>query len=319
MPLKTMPSTGKPHPWKIRKAAIRGQVRRNIALYVIISPAILYFIIWHYLPMYGVQIAFKDFMPALGINGSPWVGFEHFERFFNAYYFWNILRNTLGISIYGLLIGIPAPIILALMFNELRSKGFRTIAQTISYAPHFISVVVAVGILFFFISPNQGVIHSLMTWFGGTGRDFLADPGSFWHLFVWSGLWQNIGWSSLLYTAAMSGIPPDQYEAAYMDGANKFQRMWHVTLPGILPTIVILSILSIGGIMNVGFEKVLLMQSDLNLQTSEVISTYMYKSGILNAQYSFSAAVGLFNNIINFILLISFNAIAKRAGQTSLW
>ncbi|WP_334078165.1 ABC transporter permease [Paenibacillus sanfengchensis] len=308
-----------PHPWKMRQTAIRGQFRRNIALYVIISPAVLYFIIWHYLPMYGVQIAFKDFMPALGINGSPWVGFEHFERFFNAYYFWNILRNTLGISIYGLLISIPAPIILALMFNELRSKGFRTVAQTISYAPHFISVVVAVGILFFFISPNQGVINSLILWFGGSSRDFLADPGSFWHLFVWSGLWQSIGWSSLLYTAAMSGISPDQYEAAYMDGANKFQRIWHVTLPGIMPTIVILSILSLGGIMNVGFEKVLLMQSDLNLQTSEVISTYMYKSGILNAQYSFSAAVGLFNNIINFMLLISFNAIAKRAGQTSLW
>ncbi|RRJ67741.1 sugar ABC transporter permease [Paenibacillus oralis] len=315
---KQPPPQGNKRP-PARWTYIRSQLKRNLALYVIIFPAFLYFVVWHYWPMYGVQIAFKDFMPALGIGGSPWAGFEHFERFFNAYYFWNILRNTLGISVYGLLVSIPAPIILALMFNELRSKRFRTVVQTISYAPHFISVVVAVGILFFFISPTNGVIGSVIAWFGGTSRDFLADPGSFWHLFVWSGLWQSIGWSSLLYTAAMSGIPPEQYEAAYMDGAGKLSRMWHVTLPGIMPTIVILSILSIGGIMNVGFEKVLLMQTDMNLQTSEVISTYMYKSGILNAQYSFSAAVGLFNNVINFILLISFNAIAKRAGQTSLW
>ncbi|WP_010270368.1 ABC transporter permease [Paenibacillus senegalensis] len=298
---------------------IKKALKRNTGLYIIISPAVLYFLIWHYWPMYGVQIAFKDFAPGLGIWNSPWVGFEHFERLFNAYYFWTILKNTLAISIYGLLVGIPAPIILALMFNELRSKRLQTVVQTISYAPHFISVVVAVGILMFFISPHNGVINSIIETFGGQRRDFLAEPSNFWHLFVWSGTWQGIGWASLIYTAGMAGISPELYEAAYIDGANKFRRIWHVTLPGILPTIVILTILSAGGILSVGFEKILLMQNDMNLSTSEVISTYMYKSGILNAQYSFSAAVGLFNNVINFIMLIIVNAIAKRAGETSLW
>lgn len=315
-----MPSTGsEPATRTGRMGHIKKQLKRNLGLYVIISPAVVYFLIWHYWPMYGEQIAFKDFMPGLGIWKSPWVGFEHFERFFDAYYFWTIIQNTLGISLYGLLVGIPAPIILALMFNELRSKRFRTIAQTISYAPHFISVVVAVGILFFFISPTQGVINSVMTALGGEPRDFLAEPDNFWHLYVWSGLWQGIGWSSLIYSAAMSGISPDLYEAAYIDGAGKFRRIWHVTLPGIVPTIVILSILSAGGIMSVGFEKILLMQNSMNLETSEVISTYMYKSGLLNTQYSFSAAVGLFNNIINFIILIMVNAIARKVGETSLW
>ncbi|WP_019424453.1 ABC transporter permease [Paenibacillus sp. OSY-SE] len=298
---------------------IKKQVKRNISLYVIISPAVLYFLIWHYWPMYGVQIAFKEFSAGLGVWNSPWVGLEHFERFFNAYYFWTILKNTLAISLYGLLISIPAPIILALMFNELRSKRLRTFVQTVSYAPHFISVVVAVGILFFFINPTNGVFNTVIEWFGGERKDFIADPNNFWHLYVWSGIWQGIGWSSLIYTASMAGISPDQYEAAYIDGANKFQRIWHVTLPGILPTIVILSILAAGGVMSVGFEKILLMQNDMNLETSEVISTYMYKSGLLNAQYSFSAAVGLFNNIVNFILLLIVNSVAKRVNETSLW
>jgi putative aldouronate transport system permease protein len=306
-----------PQPSKI--ASVKKQLKRNVGLYIIISPAVLYYLIWHYWPMYGVQIAFKDFMPGLGIVNSPWVGFEHFNRLFNAYYFWTILKNTLGISLYGLLVGIPAPILLALLFNEVRNKRFRTFAQTISYAPHFISVVVAVGILFFFISPTNGVINSVLKSLGGAPQDFLAEPANFWHLYVWSGVWQGIGWSSLIYSAAISGISPDLYEAAYMDGASKLRRIWHVTLPGMVPTIVILSILSTGGIMSVGFEKILLMQNAMNLETSEVISTYMYKSGLLNTQYSFSAAVGLFNNVINFIILLVVNAVARKVGETSLW
>jgi putative aldouronate transport system permease protein len=269
--------------------------------------------------MYGVQIAFKDFLPGVGIWGSPWVGFDHFERFFNSYYFERLITNTVSISVYSILVGIPAPIILALMFNELRSKRFKTVAQTISYAPHFISVVVIVGMILFFLSPSNGVIPAILERLGVEPKNFLADPGSFWHIFVWSGVWQGIGWSSLIYTAAMSGIPPEQYEAAYIDGANKFQRIWHVTLPGILPTIVILSILSVGGIMSVGHEKILLLQNDLNLEKSEVISTYVYKAGIQSAQYSFSAAIGLFNNIINFTILVIVNAIARRVNETSLW
>lgn len=302
-----------------RFSEVRKKLKKNAGLYLIISPAVIYFLIWAYWPMYGVQIAFKDFLPGVGIWDSPWIGFDHFERFFNSYYFERLIRNTVAISVYGILIGIPAPIILALMFNELRSKRFKTLAQTISYAPHFISVVVVVGMILFFLSPTNGVINALIEKFGGEPKNFLADPGSFWHIFVWSGVWQGIGWSSLIYTAAMSGISPDQYEAAYIDGANKFQRMWHVTLPGIVPTIVILSILSVGGIMSVGYEKILLLQNGLNQETSEVISTYVYKSGIQSAQYSFSAAIGLFNNIVNFIILLVVNGIARRVSETSLW
>ncbi|WP_243739955.1 ABC transporter permease [Aureibacillus halotolerans] len=295
------------------------RLKKSAGLYLILLLPVLYFGIWHYWPMYGVQIAFKDFLPGLGIWGSPWVGFEHFERFFNAYYFERLIRNTLAISFYGLVVGVPLPIILALMLNEMRSKKLRNVVQTISYAPHFISVVVIVGMLLFFISPTSGVVNGVIEMFGGQSVDFLADPDNFWHLFTWSGIWQSIGWSSLIYTAAMAGVPPEQYEAAYIDGAGKFRRIWHITLPGIRPTIVILAILAVGGVMSVGFEKVLLMQIGSNLETSEVISTYMYKSGILNAQYSFSAAVGLFNNIINFILLIVVNQIARKVGETSLW
>jgi putative aldouronate transport system permease protein len=308
-----------PAPKSNKWTHVKRQLKRNIGLYIIISPAVLYFLIWHYWPMYGVQIAFKDFMPGLGIWNSPWVGFEHFERLFDAYYFWTILKNTIGISLYGLVVGIPAPILLALLFNEIRNRKFRSFAQSISYAPHFISVVVAVGILFFFISPTNGVFNSILVTLGREPVDYLADPSKFWHLYVWSGIWQGVGWSSLIYSAAISGISPDLYEAAYMDGASKFRRIWHITIPGIVPTIVILSILSAGGIMSVGFEKILLMQNPMNLESSEVISTYMYKSGLLNTQYSFSAAVGLFNNVINFIILIIVNAVARKAGETSLW
>ncbi|MFC4810630.1 ABC transporter permease [Paenibacillus sp. GCM10023250] len=302
-----------------RFADVKKKLKKSAVLYIIIAPVVIYFAIWAYWPMYGVQIAFKNFLPGVGIWSSPWVGINHFERLFNSYYFGPIVRNTIAISLYSILIGIPTPIILALMFNELRSKRFKTIAQTISYAPHFISVVVAVGMLLFFLSPTNGVINGIIELFGGTPKNFLAQPGSFWSIFVWSGTWQGIGWASLIYTAAMSGISPDQYEAAYIDGASKFRRIWHITLPGIAPTIVILSILSVGGIMSVGHEKILLLQNGLNLETSEVISTYVYKSGIQNAQYSFSAAIGLFNNVINFAILLLVNSVARRINETSLW
>ncbi|MFI2856601.1 ABC transporter permease [Paenibacillus sp. JSM ZJ436] len=300
-------------------SGVKKKLKKNIGLYCIIFPAVLYFLIWAYWPMYGVIIAFKDFLPGIGILDSPWVGFAHFERFFNSFYFERLLRNTVAISLYTIIIGIPLPIILALMFNEIRSKRLRTFTQTISYAPHFISVVVVVGMILFFLSPSNGLINYLIEMFGGEKKNFLADPASFWHIFVWSGVWQSIGWSSLIYTAAMAGISPEQYEAAYIDGAGKLQRIWHVTLPGIIPTIIILSILSVGGIMSVGHEKILLLQNGLNQETSEVISTYVYKSGILNAQYSFSAAIGLFNNVINFSILLVVNSIARKVSETSLW
>lgn len=302
-----------------RLQEVKKKLKKNIPLYIIIAPAIIYFIIWHYWPMYGVIIAFKNFSPALGIFDSQWAGFSHFERFFNSFHFWRLLKNTLGLSIYSLVISIPAPIILALLFNELRSKVFRNVAQTIAYAPHFLSVVVAVGILFFFISPNNGIINAIIETFGGKRIDFLANPDNFWHIMVWSGTWQGVGWGSLIYTAAMAGIPQDQYEAAYIDGASKLRRIWHITLPGIRPTIVILAILAVGGIMGSDFQKILLLQNGLNLEMSEVIATYVYKSGIVEAQYSFSAAVGLFNNVVGCILLITVNWIAKKVNETSLW
>ncbi|KRG15423.1 ABC transporter permease [Lederbergia galactosidilytica] len=304
---------------KSRIQEVKKKLKKNIPLYIIIAPAIIYFIIWHYWPMYGVIIAFKNFSPALGIFDSQWAGFSHFERFFNSFHFWRLLKNTLGLSIYSLVVGIPAPIILALLFNELRSKFFRNVAQTISYAPHFLSVVVSVGILFFFISPNNGIINAVIEAIGGKRIDFLANPDNFWHIMVWSGTWQGIGWGSLIYTAAMAGIPQDQYEAAYIDGASKLRRIWHITLPGIRPTIVILAILAVGGIMGSDFQKILLLQNGLNLEKSEVIATYVYKSGIIEAQYSFSAAVGLFNNVVGCILLIIVNWIAKKVNETSLW
>ncbi|MBP1044153.1 sugar ABC transporter permease [Vagococcus sp. BWB3-3] len=288
-------------------------------LYLMMLLPLVSLLIWNYWPMYGVIIAFKDYSPALGISGSPWVGFQHFTRFFNAFYFKDVIVNTLRISIYSLLIGVPLPIILALMFNEVRSKKFKSITQTISYIPNFISVVIVVGMVFFFTSPVDGVINEVIKFFGMKPIDFLGDAKMFPHVFVWSGVWQGVGWGTLIYTAAMSGIPQDQYEAAYLEGASRIQCMRHITIPAIMPTIVISTILATGSIMSVGFEKVLLLQNDANLATSEVLSTYIYKAGILNAEYSFSAAVGLFNNLVNFVILFIVNKIAQKTGENSLW
>ncbi|MBP1904851.1 putative aldouronate transport system permease protein [Paenibacillus turicensis] len=298
----------------------KGQaVMRHKWLYIMMLLPLASLIIWNYIPMYGVIIAFKDYSPAFGIWNSPWVAFSHFERFFNAFYFKDVIVNTLRISLYSLLVGVPLPIILALMFNELRNKKFKSIVQTISYIPNFISVVIIVGMVMFFTSPVDGVINSIIQYFGGTPIDFIGNPNLFAHVFVWSGIWQSVGWGTLIYTAAMSGIPQDQYEAAAIEGASRLKCIWYITIPAIMPTIVICTILATGSVMSVGFEKVLLMQNDANLATSEVLSTYMYKAGILNAEYSFSAAVGLFNNLINFIVLYLVNKFAQKFSETSLW
>lgn len=294
-------------------------VLRHKWLYIMMLLPLASLIIWNYIPMYGVIIAFKDYSPAFGIWNSPWIGFAHFERFFNAFYFKDVIINTLRISLYSLLVGVPLPIILALMFNELRNKKFKSIVQTISYIPNFISVVIIVGMVMFFTSPVDGVLNSIIQYFGGTPIDFIGNPDVFPHVFVWSGIWQSVGWGTLIYTAAMSGIPQDQYEAAAIEGASRLKCIWYITIPAIMPTIVICTILATGSVMSVGFEKVLLMQNDANLATSEVLSTYMYKAGILNAEYSFSSAVGLFNNLINFIVLYLVNKFAQKFSETSLW
>lgn len=291
---------------------------QNWELYVLISPVIIYFIVFHYFPLYGLQIAFKDFIASKGILGSPWVGFKHFERFFDSYYFWRLIKNTVGIGVFTLAVSFPIPIIIALMLNEVKSLRYKKFVQTVIYAPHFLSTVVVVGMLLLFLK-TDGLINQVVRLFGGTPIDFISEPGWFKSLYVFSDVWQTMGWSSIIYIAALAAVDPAQHEAAMIDGASKFQRIIHINIPAIMPTIVILFILNAGSVMAVGFEKVYLMQNQLNMSASDVISTFVYRSGILEAQYSFSAAVGLFNSIINFIMLIMVNQIAKKVNETSLW
>jgi putative aldouronate transport system permease protein len=269
--------------------------------------------------MYGIQIAFKDYNAFLGFTKSPWIGFFHFKRFFNSYQFWKVLINTITLSFFQLIAGFPIPVILALMLHQVDNKRYKSIVQTVTYAPHFISLVVLVGLLSIFLSPRTGLINALITALGGDAKYFLGNAKLFKSIYVISGIWQNAGWGAIVYLAALSGISPTLYEAAEIDGANRFHRMIHVDLPGILPTIVILLILNVGKVMKLGFEKVFLMQNPLNLSSSEIISTYVYKMGILEAQFSFSTAVDLFNGIVNLIILLAANRLARKISEYSLW
>jgi len=269
--------------------------------------------------MYGVQIAFKDFMASKGILGSPWVGFEHFQRFFRSFYFKNIITNTLRISLLSLAVGFPIPIILALLLNEVGNKTYKRFIQTVTYAPHFISMVVMAGIIISFLSPSTGLINFFLRAIGSEPISFMGKSAMFPWIYIISGIWQNAGWSSIMYFAALSAIDVELYEAAKVDGCTKLQKIWHIDIPGIVPMIVILLILNCGNLMTVGFEKAYLLQNNLNIETSEVISTYVYKVGLQRAEYSFATAVGLFNSIINFILLLSVNKISNKLGQTGLW
>ncbi|MEG1752329.1 MAG: ABC transporter permease subunit [Christensenella sp.] len=269
--------------------------------------------------MYGVQIAFKYFSPRLGIWGSEWVGFDNFTRFFDSYYFWRIIRNTITLSVYNLIVGFPFPIILALVFNEIKSAKLKKVVQTISYAPHFVSIVVMVGILNLFFNQSNGLVNTIMAGLGMERFGFLTSSAAFPSMYVWSGVWQNAGWASIIYIAALTSIDPQLHEAAQIDGASRLKRIIHINIPCILPTAIIMFILDVGQIMNMGFEKVFLMQNAQNIETSQVISTFVYESGLINSDYGFSTAIGLFNNIINIILLLSVNKIAKRFGDTSLF
>jgi putative aldouronate transport system permease protein len=315
---KTAGSEIKPASWR-KTGRLRTALRRHWQLYLLISPVLLYFAIFHYLPIYGVQIAFKDFIGTKGIWGSPWVGFKHFERFFASYFFERLLFNTLGISLYELAVGFPIPILLALMINEVRQSSFKRFVQTVTYAPHFLSTVVLVGLVVMFLSPTTGIVNTVIKAFGGEPVYFMTEPEWFKSIYVFSGVWQQMGWNSIIYLAALAGIDPHLHEAARVDGASRLRRIWHINLSGIRSTIVVLLILNVGSLMGVGFEKVFLMQNSLNMESSDVISTYVYRSGILGSQYSFSAAVGLFNSVVNFILLVTVNRIARRVNQTSLW
>lgn len=292
---------------------------RHYELYLFALPPVLYFIIFHYFPMYGVQIAFKDFQSGLGIWGSPWVGLKHFKRFFNSYQFQNLIKNTLSLSIYSLIAGFPAPILLALMLNDVSNERFKKLVQTATYAPHFISVVTVAGMILIFLSLRTGIIPNIIRFLGGEPRIYMADPKLFKHIYVLSGLWQGTGFGAIIYFAALSGIDKNLYEAALIDGATKLKRIIHIDLPSIVPTIIIMLILSCGGLLSVGFEKVLLLQNNLNVSSSEVIATYVYKQGLTRGQFSYTTAIGLFNSIVSFILLTSVNFIAKHLGETSLW
>ncbi len=269
--------------------------------------------------MYGIQIAFKNFKALFGIWGSAWVGLKHFQTFFHSYRFGVLLQNTLTVSVYSLVVGFPMPILLALAFNYVKSGKFKKLAQTVSYAPHFISTVVMVGMLSMFFSPTTGFINTFRAALGMDKIHFFGVAAYFPHLYVWSGVWQGAGWGAIIYIATLSGVDPEQHEAAIIDGAIIPQRMWHIDLPALLPTIVILLILNVGSLMSVGYEKVYLMQNPINLTTSEVISTYTYKIGLENAEYSYSAAIGLFNTVINFILLLSVNAVANKISGMGLF
>lgn len=302
-----------------RRHMILKQMKANYFLYLFLLPATVYLGIFAYGPLYGIQIAFKDFFAFKGIEGSPWVGLKHFRNFFNSPRFSMLLSNTLGVSIYSLLAGFPIPILLALLLNYTPRKGLKRFAQTVSYAPHFISTVVMVGMINVFLSPRSGFINTLLGYVGVKPIFFMGSPAWFKHIYVWSGVWQSAGWSSIIYLAALSGVSPELHEAAIIDGANKFQRIWNIDIPTIMPTMVILLVMSFGSIMNVGYEKVFLLQNSLNMTSSEIISTYTYKIGLQDAQYSYSTAIGLFTNVINFAMLIIVNKAAKMLSGSSLW
>lgn len=303
---------------KIKNTILIRDIRLNKQVYFMLLPVLAYFIIFCYMPMYGAQIAFKNFSPMKGIWESTWVGFDHFEKFLNGVYFTRLLRNTFLINVYDVIFGFPAPVILALMINEVRNRFFKSTVQTISYMPHFISTVVMCNILTDFLNRN-GLINNILNWFGIESIPFLQQNEWFRTVFVSSSIWQGVGWASIIYLSAISSIDQEQFEAAIVDGASRIKQALYITLPNIMPTVVIMLILRIGNMMNVGLEKVMLLYNPLTYDTADVISTYVYRKGILEADFSFSTAVGLFNSVINFVLLVVVNAWSKKATQTSLW
>jgi putative aldouronate transport system permease protein len=302
-----------------RSARLGTRIANNWQPYLFLLPAVLYFALFHYGPMYGVQIAFKNFLATKGIMGSPWVGFYHFERLFRSFQFPIIVKNTILLSVGNLLWGFPVPIVFALLLNQVRNRTFKRIVQTVTYAPYFISTVVVAGLIFLFTKLDTGIINIVLTRVGLEQIFFMGSAGWFRPLYIVSGIWQHTGWDSIIYLAALSSISSELHEAALADGANKLQRIWHIDVPGIMPTAVVLFILRAGQIMRLGFEKVYLLQTSLNLENSEVISTYVYKIGLQQAQFSLGSATELLNSVINLALILLVNRIARSLSQTGLW
>lgn len=300
-----------------KKRGIRGLIGDicfNPSAYILVGIVLAYYIIFHYVPMYGVVIAFKNFSPGRGILGSEWIGLEHFKMFFFSDYAWRVIRNTLQISLYSLIFGFPVPIILALLINEVKTVWFKRLVQTFSYLPHFISTVVICGMLVDFCS-REGLFSTIF----GIHDNLLALPQYFKTIFVGSEIWQTMGWNTIIYLAALTGIDMGLYEAAKIDGAGRFRQTLAVTLPGIMPTIVMLFILQVGKMMNVGFEKIILLYNPLTYETADVISSFVYRKGLIEFNYGYSTAVGLFNSIINFIMVIVANTVSRKVNDTSLW
>lgn len=303
---------------KQKKINFMWILKRNWVCYLFILPMLIYVIIFNYIPMYGIQLAFKDYRVADGIWGSAWVGLKHFKTFFESYQFKDLLWNTLSLSLYSLIAGFPMPIIFALLLNYITNVKLKKVVQMVTYAPHFISTVVYCGMILIFLS-SDGVINQLLKLIGIDSVAFLTNPSNFRHIYVWSGVLQNIGWGSIMYISVLTSVDPTLHEAATVDGATRFQRLLHIDLPAIVPTMVIMLIMRAGEIMDLGFEKAFLLQNNINLDYSEIIATYVYRIGIQGGQFSYSSAIGLFNNVINMVLLVVVNKIAKKVSDVSLW
>ena len=301
------------------RRTVTGHLRTKWQLWVMVTPAVVVTLVFAYFPIYGIQLAFREFDFTKGLTGGAWVGLKYFTQFFESPLFWDLMRNTVSISLTTLVVGFFAPIGLALVVNQILGVRRKRFMQTATYLPHFISIVVVVGMLQVFLSPTGGVVPRVLEFFGITGVNYLGSTDAFVSVYVISEVWQHCGWNSIIYLAALSSVDPQLYEAAKVDGAGRFQTIRHVDLPALVPTMIVLLILNMGGVLNAGFEKVFLMQNTLNLPVSEVISTYAYKIGILHGQFSYATAIGLFNTVINFTFLVITNQIAKRVANTSLW
>ena len=294
------------------------EFKKNKYLFILSIPTIVCLILFYYLPMYGLVIAFQEYKPFLGIMGSKWVGFAQFERFFGYAFFWRILKNTLLLSVYTLLWGFPAPIILALLLNEVRNQKFKKFVQTVSYMPHFYSTVVVCSLVTMFLAPTGGLLTRALAVFG-IQHNFLADARWFRTLYIASSMWQSTGWGTIIYLAALTNVDPQLYEAAHVDGATRWRCLWSITIPSIAPTIITLLIMNIGSMINVGFERAFLLQTPATYETSEIIATYVYKAGLVNNSFSYGSAVGLFNSVISLILVVTANKISAKVSETSLW
>ena len=303
----------------MKRKAFWKSLRRDRQLVFMLIPVVIFFAVFSYYPLYGILIAFKDYSISRGILGSPWAGLRYFRQFFSSPYFGRLLRNTVLISVYSLLWGFPVPILFALLLNEFKDGKFKRLIQMVSYLPHFISLVVICGILIDIFSPQGGVVNSLLYSLTGKRINFFGEPEWFRTMYVGSGVWQEFGWNSIIYLAAITGINPDLYEAARIDGAGRLRQIWHVTLPGIKPTILTLLILNLGNIMSVGYEKIILLYSPTTYETADVISTYVYRTGLLSQQYSYAGAVGLFNSAINIAILVLCNFAGKKLFGVGIW